>query len=593
MSQQIADSGALSDIERRLVDDVSVDEPWALLEEFSELTRLSGSDDEVAAAEYITNRLDALGVSYDRFDPELYISQPHSAQLRTLNKEFEPGPLKTVSFSASTTVSGPVEYVGSAGGDLLSDDDDPHEPYHDVGDLTGKIALTAAGSLSIRATSELESKGAVGVVVIHEHDREPHNGIATPIWGGAPELDEKELIPDVPIVNVNQPDGQTLREWAESEEGLELELTTDLTTDWMACPLVVADIEAGAADTDEFVLLHGHYDSWYVGITDNATGDAGLLECARVFAEHADDLERNLRIAWWPGHSTGRYAGSTWYADEFALDLADNCVAHVNMDSPGSKDATEYTDMSCWTPEADGLVGETIDDVTGAPHAENHPFRAGDYSFDNLGITGFFMLSSNIPTEERERRGYHGVGGCGGNSNAWHVSTDTLDKAGEDELVRDIRVYAVSILRVLNAEVLPFDHARNARKLAEYVEEYDETAGDQFDFGPTVTELRDLEAAIESFQRAAHDGDVDPAVANDTITALSRILTRLNLVSEGQFEQDPAVSRDPVPRLADAKKFPILEGDDVKFLQLQLKRQQNAIVQELRAAHEVIPDVDA
>jgi len=588
MSQSVANSDALSDLERSLADSISVDEPWALLEEFAELNRLSGTEDEEEAAEYILDRLDANGVDANRYDPELYISQPHDASIRTPNRDFEPGPVKTISFAESTTVSGPVEYVGEVSGGLLEEGAAGEEEFADIGDLDGKIALTAAGSLSIRATSILEDKGAAGVIAIHKHDREPHNGIATPVWGGAPRLDEKDAIPGVPIVNVNKPDGEQLREWAESDDGLELEMETDLTTDWFECPVVEARIEGGNADSDDFVLLHGHYDSWFVGITDNATGDAGLLELARVFEEHSDELDRNIRIAWWPAHSTGRYAGSTWYADEFAQELDQHCVAQVNMDSPGAKDATEYTDMSCWAPEAHGLVGESIDDVTGAPYEEHFPHRAGDYSFDNLGITGFFMLSSNIPTEERERRGYHEVGGCGGNSNAWHVSTDTLDKAGKDELVRDIQLYAVSVARVLNADVLPFDHARNARAIREAVEGYDEAAGDDFDFTPVITALSELEDDIAAFQTAARAGEISAEEANDTITSLSRILTRLNLVSRGQFEQDPAVGRQPVPRLAPAEKFDALEGDDVKFLQTQLKREQNAVLAELRRASDLV-----
>lgn len=588
MSQTIADSEALSDFERSLVDDISVDEPWALLEEFSDLNRLSGTEEEVKAAEYILDRLDAFGVDANRYDPDLYISQPHDADIRTLNKEFEPGPVKTVSFSESTTVQGDVEYVGEVETGLLAEGAAGEGAFADVGDLSGKIALTAAGSLSIRATSILEDKGAIGVVAIHEHDREPHNGIATPVWGGAPRLDETEKIPGIPVVNVNNPDGETLKDWALAEEGLELELETDLTTDWMECPLVEARVEGGNSESDDFVLLHGHYDSWYVGITDNATGDAGLLELARVFEKHSDDLDRDIRIAWWPAHSTGRYAGSTWYADEFAHELDENCVAQVNMDSPGAKDATDYTDMSCWTPEAHGLVGDAIDDVTGAPYEEHFPHRAGDYSFDNLGITGFFMLSSNIPTAEREERGFHEVGGCGGNSDAWHVSTDTLDKAGEDELVRDIRLYAVSVARVLNADVLPFDHARNAAAILDAVEGYDEDAGDHFDFSPAIEALEALETDLEEFYDAVEAGDVSAAKANETIKQLSRILTRVNLVSEGQFEQDPAVGRQPVPRLAPAAKFEALEGDDVKFLQTQLKREQNAVVAEVRRARRLL-----
>ena len=583
MSQQFPDRSTLSDIETRLVDSIGLDEPWALLEAFSGLTRVTGSEDEEEAAEYITDRLAEYGVSFDRYDPELYISQPEGAELTPHGRSFDHGPLKTVAFSAARTVTGRVEFVGSAESDLLNPSGGAEEPYTDVGDLTGKIALTSAGSISIKGMAALEAKNAAGIVSIHEHDREPHCGIATPVWGGAPPLDEKEKIPDVPIVNVCKPDGEQLKAWAESDDGLELTLSTELTTDWMTAPVIVAEIE-GAADpeNDDFVLLHGHYDSWFVGITDNATGDATMLELARVFDEHRDQLSRNLKIAWWPGHSTGRYAGSTWFADEFAHELDDHCIAQVNCDSPGAKDSAEYSDMSCWTPEAHELVGNAIEDVTGAAYAEEHPHRAGDYSFDNLGISGFFMLSSNIPAAIRAERGYHSVGGCGGNSDAWHLSTDTLDTAGEDELLRDMRLYAVSLSRVLTADVIPLDHQRNARRIAAAVEEYDDVAGEQFDFSPTLRELAALETELGAFYEAATSGAIDREVTNDTIKRLSRSLTRLNLVKRGQFEQDPAVSREPVPRFSVARKFESLDGDDVKFLGVQLKREQNRVVAELR-----------
>lgn len=591
MSQTVPNNEELSDVEQRIVEDISITEPWSLLETFSELERLSGTADEREAAEYITGKLDSFGVDYDRFDPELYISQPHDATIRTLNKTFEPGIVKTVGFSASGTVSGEVRYVGTASDDLVEEGElGGREPFQDIDDLSGQIALVDGGSFSIGATTVLEEKGAAGVIAMHQHDREPHDGIATPVWGGAPPFDEKDRIPDIPIVNVTRLDGEVLLDWAQADEGLEVELTTELTTDWMDCPIVVADIEGRSdPEQDEFVLLHAHYDSWYVGITDNATGDAGMLELARVFEEHADSLDRNIRIAWWPGHSTGRYAGSTWYADEFALEIAENCVAQVNMDSPGAKDSAEFTDMSCWTPEAHPLVADSIDDVAGMPYEEQFPPRAGDYSFDNIGVTGFFMLGSNIPKEVRDDRGYHPVGGCGGNSNAWHVSTDTLEKAGEDELLRDIRIYAVSILRVLNAEILPFDHARYAARLVDVIEEYDEAAGDDFDLTPTLEELRTLHAEIETFQDRARAGDIDPEVANQTITRLSRVLSRLYLVEKSQFEQDPATSRVPVPRFAPAHKFSFLDGDDARFLRVQLKRTQNETLHALRRARNLLP----
>jgi len=601
MSQQAPGEKSLDQYESRLTDAVSIDEPWALLEEFSELVRVSGTEDERRAAEYLTGRLDAFGVEYERYDPELYISQPHSASVTVDDGVFEADPVKTVAFSASRSVTGELVYVGEAEQSDVGNDDESQyhavnvtRPYGDVGELDGKIALTAAGSLSIRATRVLEEKGAAGVIAIHENEREPHDGIASSVWGGAPPYDEKERVPDVPIANVTRTDGDELRSYAEADQRHELTLSTDVTTDWMACPIVEARIEAGdaAPENDDFVLLHGHYDSWGVGIADNATGDAGLLELARVFDEHSDELERDLRVAWWPGHSTGRYAGSTWYADEFSTALVEDCVAHVDMDSPGAKGSTEYVDMACWMPEMHGVVSGAIEDVTGAPYTENRPRRAGDYSFNNLGLSGAFTLSSNIPENVRDTMRWETVGGCGGNADAWHLSTDTLDKAGKPELVRDIRMYAVLVSRLLRADVLPHDHARNVARHRSIVADYDDLAGDAFDFGPTLDALAELQDAVEAFYDAVDAGEIDPETANETIKTLSRTLTRLNFVSDGQFEQDPAYNRPPYPRFENTSLFDVYdEGDDeYRFLQVELKRAQNDAVFELSRLRDELPN---
>ena len=221
MSEAITDRSALSDVERRVVDEISTDEPWALLEEFSELERLSGTEDERRAAEYLTGRLDAFDIDHERYDPELYVSQPHDASIRAVNKTFEPGIVKTVGFSASTKVQAEVEYVGTVSSDLVDDGEEGgRDPFAELEDLEGRIALVDGGSFSIGATTVLEEKGASGVIAIHEHRREPHDGIATPVWGGAPPYDEKDRIPDVPIVNVTKHDGEILREWTESDSCL-------------------------------------------------------------------------------------------------------------------------------------------------------------------------------------------------------------------------------------------------------------------------------------------------------------------------------------------------------------------------------------
>ncbi|MDY6818447.1 MAG: M28 family peptidase [Halobacteriales archaeon] len=575
----------LTGVERTLYDAISREEPWALVEEFAELERVSGSEDEKRAAEYIVDRLDSFGVPTDRYDPELFLSIPKDASLRAtapVDRTFDA--VKTVSFSESGAVSGAVVHVDPPemedGALALNATFDDLEA-----DIDGKIVLVEANYLSREMIQDIEDRGAIAIIGIQLHDREPHEGIATPIWGAVPEPDRTERMPGIIVTNVSKTVGDELRELA--TDGLEVELSADAPKQWRDCPVVVSRIPGEAdPDDDDFVLLHGHYDSWHYGVTDNATGDAGLLELARVFNEHRDELSRDLWVAWWPAHSTGRYAGSTWFATEFAHTLDERCVAHVNMDSPGAKDATEFTDMSCWMQEGDDLCQSAIDDVCGKDATQQRYHRAGDASFLNLGITGLFMLSSNIPKEVREARGYHPIGGSGGNSNAWHLTTDTLDKADPDVLVRDIRVYAIVLARLLRAEVLPLDHRATVAEHQRIVEEYAEAT--EFDLSVVETHLNDLAAEIETFYAAVEAGETPPATANETIKQLSRQLVRLNYVTEGRFEQDPALGRPPYPRLARVTVLDELDGDDKRFLETHLRRARNAVVADLKAATDLL-----
>lgn len=60
MSQPITNRDALDQFERRLHDEVSLEEPWNFLAEFATPNRVSGSAGEAATADYIRNRHDEL-----------------------------------------------------------------------------------------------------------------------------------------------------------------------------------------------------------------------------------------------------------------------------------------------------------------------------------------------------------------------------------------------------------------------------------------------------------------------------------------------------------------------------------------------------
>jgi hypothetical protein len=344
----------------------------------------------------------------------------------------------------------------------------------------------------------------------------------------------------------------------------------------------------GQSDPDEFLLVHGHYDSWYEGIGDNATGDAALLELARVLWTLRDRLQRTVRIAWWPGHSTGRYAGSTWYADTFADDMDEHCIAQLDIDSPGCADATAYEEVM-WMAEADALCRGSINDALGLPSQRVRPLRAGDYSFNQIGPTGLYMLLSNIPIEERKRRGYYAVGGCGGNT-AWHTPDDLMPVADLEILRRDLAVYLTTIVRIVNAPLHPFDYAAAVDEIRSAVAQYQQAAKGEVDFEPILGALSVLGDDIRAWRAKAEarighgPGHTDDRRRlNAILRRVARLLVPLNYARGERFDHDPALKFGTVPRLEAAATFAAAPSEMKPFIKVGLVREANKVRAILRA----------
>jgi hypothetical protein len=575
--------------ESAILNDISLDEPWSLIEEFSQLVRLSGSEDEAKAVTRITDRLTAWGVDHQVHHPTCLISLPGPATLRSLGDSGKQYTVKTPAFSPNTAgqeVEAELVYVPGAQAagitELFSD-----QRTAAGMDLRGKVVMTEGLGIAARGFDLAES-GAVAAVFINPGER-IHEGITTTTWG-SPDLTSLGRTPPVPILTINNPDGQELIQ--QLQQGtVRVAFSNQTDTGWREIPVIVAEIR-GQMRPDEFVLFHGHLDSWHIGIGDNATGDATLLELARVFHQHRDRLDRSLRVAWWSGHSHGRYAGSTWYADEFAHDILHHCVSHVNCDSPGCRWATVYEDVS-WMSEAGEFVQNVIRDVAGLEATgEGHVLRAGDCSFNNLGVTTYFMLSSTMPQDLVREKGYHPVGGCGGNI-AWHTEDDTMEIADKDNLLRDMRVYATTLLRTLNAPVVPFDYRATVDEIASAVDSYQAAIGDALDFAPIRDALQELRSALDRFYVATSalnaTSSVDElAEANVAQLALGRILVNLGYTRDGRFRQDPARAIPTVPILASARLLKDADDDTRHVILHDLRRGQNQVVWELEQAQRVV-----
>jgi len=578
-------------VEKLLLEEVATDLPNSILEKFSTLIRESGSEDEKIAAEFLAAYLKEWQVPHQVHMPELYLSVPKHSSLKVtspIDREFR---VKSPSFSVITgdkAVSGELVYIATGYAKGINDIFGTAAPG-DLGDLRNKVILTEGFPMPGKV-QEFAEKGVAAVIFISPGNN-IHEGICTTIWG-APDLGNVNDEPVIPVLSINKADGHELIQLSE-KQALQVEFQTNLEQDWFNCPIIDIFIK-GTEEPEKYVLLHGHLDSWHEGIGDNATGNAALFEMARILNSNCDKLKRSVRIVVWTGHSTGRYAGSTWFVDHFGIDLENNCIASVNCDSPGCRGATSYDSMM-WMSEVDKFCEEVVKDAVNRTSKGGRPLRAGDYSFNNIGITSFFMLSSTIPEEELKEKGYYPVGGCGGNIE-WHTEEDLMHVADLDILVDDIKIYLTGVLRAANTAVHPFDFVETAKEFEKTICAYQEAAEGHFDLTPSLKEVAALQRELEEFYKgiAAIEGAeiTDPRVkqANRVLEKLSRILIPINYTTKGKFWHDNALNVPSLPDIAPALKFSgLAEGThEYKVLKTHLTRGQNRVVWALQQARELL-----
>ena len=573
---------AISETERRFLDAISLDLPWSLVETFATMPRWR-PEDVNRAADVLVGKLRDAGVPVEVHAPEIFLSIPYSASVMAggVTCRAKPpssslsvpggrtGRLVTLAANPKALRSYNRDVKTLFGGSIASIDD--------VKRLVAGNIVVMQGFGNPALTSLIEEWGGVGLIAVNR-GVDIHWGTCTTIWG-SPDLADLGRKPKIPVVAVNNPDGQKLMALAAT--GAEATIRTDLVEGWFAQSIPVVTIP-GAVEPDKFVLVHGHYDSWEVGVGDNATGDATLLEMARVLWENRDALRRSVKLAWWPGHSTGRYAGSTWFADAFALDLDRDCVAQIDCDSPGCRWATSYHDTRAFSESAHIATDAIRDIVPDAEIATHRPPQAGDYSFNNIGLPSFFMLSSTMPDTLRHEKHYYDVSGCGANI-AWHTENDTLEIADRDILLTDMKIYMLSTLRVANAEILPFDWAATCDEFLATIAAY-QTASQG------LADLSACAAATEALKTSlAGLADADTPKRNAALSELARILVPINYTREPRFRHDPAYTVPPLPTLAVAAELPDFIDDHMRRVaQVELMRGANRYLAAIDHARRVV-----
>jgi hypothetical protein len=569
--------------EQSILAEISAERLQEHLNVFSTLFRDSGSEDEWKAAKYIADKMREYGVATETLEFDSLISWPLEGKLELLDadgKVTESIKTRTRSFGKQTPEGGLtgelifVPFAAPAKGEMIFSHRAVAGDYTGL-DVAGKVVITADGGPDgIRRAQE---RGAIGHIHIWPSDENVvHEMIGTSVWG-TPTPESAKRLPSIPVLGVGNGDGTRIAELLK-QGTVTVRIESNVRTEWMRVPLVTAFIPG--ASSEDYLLVGAHIDSWYEGITDNATGDAALIEMARVLGKHRDKLTRGVRFGWWPGHSTGRYSGSTWFADTEFAELRAHSIGYLNIDSPGVRETTDW-DCRYNMGEIEHITGAVVKELSGQEPNLRRPLKAGDQSFLGVGIPslGAFRM---LPLDHPERKA---VGGCGGGY-WWHSPEDTLDKADANILAEDTAIYAAITARMCEPAQIPYNFIPSANDFVTGLGELQELAGKHLDLTPAIEQAKAYAVAAE---KLAASTTVDVVARNNGLKRLAQIVNPALFTIDGPYEFDPALQLPVLPGLAPMKELGNLapSSDAYQFLITKLRRQRNRIQDALLQATEL------
>lgn len=578
------------ELEKIILSEYSRDNVRRHLEYLATLTRRPGTDDELKAAKYIKERLDEYGIDGQIYEFDAYVGQVGKATLKVLSPQEISFPCEPRGFTAPTPADG-IE------GELIYLGKGLEEDYQGV-DVTGKIVLISPGGLAsarMPASQRAETKGALAQIHIATgKTREIHMGQIRYAWGN-PTPDTMADIPQTPLISVGNEDGQRLVELTRKAPVVARINTSTCRNEYTRVRQPIGTLK-GTKEPEKFVLFGGHYCSWYKGATDNAAANALLLEMARIFAKHRKSLARSIKFAWWMGHEQGTYAGSTWFADNFWEDIRDNAVAYLVVDGLGRGDAPGFVAKTIETRNSEDIrkFNELVlKEIFGLEVKSKRLNKSGDQSFWGMGLPSVF----GKPTFKAEQTGAKKGG------EVWysHTVEDTIDKVDLEHLFQiPFKLTAVSILRLCNNPVLPFEFVTMAEAFTRRLQDLQQGHSGVLDLTPLIAQFAAFRTRAEALNRGiennlaalagqGRDQDWGKKLKeiNACLMGISRIMMPLLYSHSGKYGQD-AIGSDfkPIPRLQPLENLNLLgiNSNEYRAWCTSLLRERNKISDALNLA---------
>jgi N-acetylated-alpha-linked acidic dipeptidase len=325
-----------------------------------------------------------------------------------------------------------------------------------------------------------------------------------------------------------------------------------LAFDWEVRPIynVVARID-GSELPDEWIIHGNHHDAWGNGASDPGSGHVQLMETARGFSELLTTgwkPRRTIVFASWDAEEWG-LLGSTEWAESRRDELSRKAVAYINSDSNGkgwlamggSHSLQAFiNEVARDVPDPRGSGGSVLEAArtrrieqarTEADKAAIR--RRPGVPIEALGSGSDYTVFIDHLTVASLNLGFGGDGAGG----IYHSNYDTFTwytKFSDGELTHGAalsQVIGTAMLRLADADVLPFEFGGTAEALTGYVDEIDKLAAgmaQKLDVTPLRASLTRLGRAAADYEKALARlprlGTLEGSATQGPLAELNRIL---------------------------------------------------------------------
>ncbi|GAC1408974.1 MAG: transferrin receptor-like dimerization domain-containing protein [Gemmatimonadaceae bacterium] len=320
-------------------------------------------------------------------------------------------------------------------------------------------------------------------------------------------------------------------------------VTTDATTNPYKEIWDTFGIVRGSEFPDEIVMIGGHRDAWGPGAADNVSGTVSVLEAAHAIADQVKAGKRPKRtivFATWDAEEWG-LLGSTEYVEDDSLRLSRSAIAYLNQD-----DIAQGPNFSGGgSPSLRALLRDVAKQVSDPSHQgsvydvwRKHAKLTADSLEPQMGDPGGgsdfagFYNHLGIPIAEWGFSGPQGVYHSAYDSYHW---MSKFGDPGFEFHATAARIGAATLLRLANADILPYDYVEFARTMRRFGSQVDQAIADKhwkISGSGLITAIGRMEDAALAFNAArdrALAAQLQPETAkrvNATLLGVERQLTR-------------------------------------------------------------------